>query len=296
MRILTWSLLLLASCEVEGEAGAELPVDAAPPTYVRTLVVGGIVAGSSFSARVENVPAGLTMTLVGSSDVYGAGWCPAAIAPACTDLAQPWRALDTATANANGVVTFTVNAPARMPPLVELMAYGRAGRNNVYTNGVVVEPLDPQGDADSDGLRTQDEINLGTDPGRNDSDGGGTSDGAEEAAGTDPLNSRDDRPTACNGVLSDPGNGITGCWYTAPTVSMSCDDVCAGHGGFDAAATQHTGNAAGVYFWPSKSFGSNWESVECSSTDNFTNWGANGNPPDPFFTHPACFVNCACMN
>ena len=40
----------------------------------------------------------------------------------------------------------------------------------------------------------------------------------------------------------------------------------------------------------------NWVSVECSSTDNNTNWGADGTWPDPSFSFPACFVNCACFN
>ncbi|MFV8749006.1 hypothetical protein ACNOYE_00485 [Nannocystaceae bacterium ST9] len=52
-----------------------------------------------------------------------------------------------------------------------------------------------------------------------------------------------------------------------------------------ARATQYAGNAAG-----------NWESIECSSTDNNTNWGANGQAPDPNFSHAACYLNCACAN
>ena len=34
-----------------------------------------------------------------------------------------------------------------------------------------------------------------------------------------------------------------------------------------------------------------WESVECSSTDSNTNWGANGATPDPDWSHPNCHVN-----
>jgi cysteine-rich repeat protein len=100
----------------------------------------------------------------------------------------------------------------------------------------------------------------------------------------------------CGGVVMDPGNGIEGCWYTAADVNMSCTDVCMDHGGFDAVASQHNGNAVGVYFWPEKAFGSDWETVECSSTDNNTNWGANGQAPDPFFVHPNCYLNCACAS
>jgi hypothetical protein len=100
--------------------------------------------------------------------------------------------------------------------------------------------------------------------------------------------------TACAGTVFDPGNGIAGCWYTAPALGMTCDQVCIPHGGFDSAASQHTGNAVGFLFWPTKNDGSNWVSIECSSTDNNTNWGATGAPPNAGFFHPACYVNCAC--
>jgi hypothetical protein len=77
---------------------------------------------------------------------------------------------------------------------------------------------------------------------------------------------------------------------------MTCNQVCQPHGGFDAAGSQHTGNAVGFHFWPNKADGSDWVSIECSSTDNNTNWGANGSAPDPTFSHGACYVNCACNN
>lgn len=98
----------------------------------------------------------------------------------------------------------------------------------------------------------------------------------------------------CQGTLLDPGNGITGCWYTAPAVAMSCWEVCRPHGGFAVADSQHVGNAAGSTFWPGKTSGSDWMSIECSSTDSDTNWGANGAAPDQYWSHQACYTNCAC--
>ena len=98
----------------------------------------------------------------------------------------------------------------------------------------------------------------------------------------------------CGGALLDPGNGIDGCWYTAPATGMSCHDVCATHGGFDAVASQHVGNDAGSYYWPDKADGVDWGSVECSSNDNDINWGANGTVPEEMWSHSACYVNCAC--
>jgi hypothetical protein len=35
-------------------------------------------------------------------------------------------------------------------------------------------------------------------------------------------------------------------------------------------------------------------SVEVSSVDNDTNWGASGDPPDGDFSHSQSLVNCAC--
>jgi hypothetical protein len=73
-------------------------------------------------------------------------------------------------------------------------------------------------------------------------------------------------------------------------------ELCQTHGGFDAAQSQHNGNDVGQHFWPQKADGGDWETIECSSTDNNTNWGANGQNPKPNFSHPACYVNCACFN
>ncbi len=98
----------------------------------------------------------------------------------------------------------------------------------------------------------------------------------------------------CQGLLFNPGNGVVGCWYTSGAVNQSCNQVCANHGGFNPGASQHTGNQVGFQFWPGKANGGTWMSIECSSTDNNTNWGANGQAPDASFTHPSCFVNCAC--
>lgn len=38
------------------------------------------------------------------------------------------------------------------------------------------------------------------------------------------------------------------------------------------------------------------EDLECSSTDNNSNWGANGEVPDANWVFGSCYVNCACNN
>jgi predicted outer membrane repeat protein len=55
---------------------------------------------------------------------------------------------------------------------------------------------DAEGDADTDGLANRDEYRLGTHPLEPDTDGDGVTDGAEVAAGGDPADPADHRPTA----------------------------------------------------------------------------------------------------
>ena len=83
------------------------------------------------------------------------------------------------------------------------------------------------------------------------------------------------------------------CWYTGG-LGQTCTTVCASHCGFDVQGSKHTGNTVGFHFWPGKANGSNWVEIECSSTDNNTNWGANGGTPSGSYSHPHCHLNCAC--
>jgi len=85
-----------------------------------------------------------------------------------------------------------------------------------------------------------------------------------------------------------------GCWYSG-NEGESCADTCAANCGFDPVNSQHAGNAVGFYFWPGKAFGGDWVAIECSSTDNNTNWGANNTVPDELYTFGTCHLNCACQ-
>jgi mono/diheme cytochrome c family protein len=63
------------------------------------------------------------------------------------------------------------------------------------TSNALVQVLhDPGSDLDGDDLSASDELDLGTDPLLADTDGGGLDDGAEAAAGLDPLDPADDAP------------------------------------------------------------------------------------------------------
>jgi hypothetical protein len=84
-------------------------------------------------------------------------------------------------------------------------------------------------------------------------------------------------------------------WFTSPIPGMSCNELCKSKGRvFDVQESQHVGNQYGRSFYPNKKNGENWVSIECSSTDNNTNWGANGGAPDGNWKFSACHVNCAC--
>ncbi len=85
-----------------------------------------------------------------------------------------------------------------------------------------------------------------------------------------------------------------GCWYSG-LEGDSCNQTCAGHCGFDQVNAVHNGNPVGMHFWPQKANGGDWVEIECSSTDNNTNWGANGANPDEFYTFGTCHLNCACL-
>lgn len=86
---------------------------------------------------------------------------------------------------------------------------------------------------------------------------------------------------------------LNACWYMSG-LGVSCNTTCAGHGGLDAVNGAHTGNPICMHFYPNKANGSNWVTVECCSTDNNTDWGANGQTPDGTFSHSACYLACPC--
>jgi len=100
----------------------------------------------------------------------------------------------------------------------------------------------------------------------------------------------------CDEELSCAGWSWNGaCWYTAPVTGWTCNQLCGSHCGFDVEGSKHNGNQVGMHFWPGKANGnSDWSNIECSSTDNNTNWPANGDTPDGDWSHGACHVNCAC--
>ncbi len=88
-------------------------------------------------------------------------------------------------------------------------------------------------------------------------------------------------------------SGLDGCWYKS-ALGATCSATCQGHGGFNVQRSTHTGNLVGKGFFPLKTGGSSWQSVECSSTDNNTDFGANGSLADGSYSNPSCYLSCSC--
>jgi len=102
--------------------------------------------------------------------------------------------------------------------------------------------------------------------------------------------------THCNGGQCVSCGGyaaINSCWYPS-ALSQNCNAVCQNHGGLDTVNGAHMGHPICDHFYPAKSPGSNWVTVECCSTDNNTKWGATGAVPDGTFSHAACYLMCPC--
>ena len=105
-------------------------------------------------------------------------------------LAVPWPVLEAAGYSPTTAVKVWIGTSSTSQAL--------GGDISCFNNAVADDPglgdtggddtiLDPDGDADGDGLTNQDEADLGTDPEDADTDDDGLNDGDEVAIGTDPL-------------------------------------------------------------------------------------------------------------
>ncbi len=84
------------------------------------------------------------------------------------------------------------------------------------------------------------------------------------------------------------------CWYTAANTGMSCNEVCAVHGGFDAAGSQHVGTQVADHFYPDAIYAGDWMDVECTVDNLATTWASLGGLPSGDLSHPSCYFHCAC--
>jgi cysteine-rich repeat protein len=215
-RVLPFAVaLMIAACAPAPEEAPDLleslPADqAGPPTPV-TLTASPLVSGAPFTVTITGQPPGTAMTLVSSTNTTAAGLCPPAIAPTCLAVAAPLTTLGTATTNAAGVATFTLTAPAAVPPRVEVQAYGSRAGVLYLSNGAMVTGYLGTADADRDGLSNAQEVLRGTNLTNPDSDADGRSDGQEVSAGTNPLDADSDDDGLSDGAEATAGtNPLSG--------------------------------------------------------------------------------------
>jgi hypothetical protein len=141
--------VLLASCATppspgegawEGEVDElPLPVDrAAPPPLAAALTVGRALSGSSMTLTASGFPAGTSVIFLVSSNTAQPGACPAALQPACLDVAAPYTRLGARVANAAGQASITYVVPNPGPRELEFQAYGTRLGVNYLTPGVTV--------------------------------------------------------------------------------------------------------------------------------------------------------------
>jgi hypothetical protein len=171
-----------------------LPSEAAPAPRVLSLDVTALVPGAPVTMRVGGTLPGSNVFLVRARGLGLAATCPPQLSPECLDLVPPVTLMTSGSPDSQGVTTFNFTLPTTVAATqVAFQAAARFGSRVDTSVPLLVQVLAPGDDEDGDGLTNLREArDLGTDPREADSDGGGTNDGDEVAAGLDPLNPVDD--------------------------------------------------------------------------------------------------------
>ena len=185
----TWLALIALGCNHEAtDPSAEpLALNQSAPPRAFELSLRAPVRGARLTFAADGLPPGATVTFLTSDNVGGPGSCPPQIAPACLDLANPFRRLGRAIVGPTGSATLTVLVDATFAPTQEFQAYARLGNRLYLSNSEIADTLAPTADNDADGVENADEVRDGTDPLLADTDGDGLDDGAEIAFGSDAL-------------------------------------------------------------------------------------------------------------
>lgn len=185
----TLLLFLLHAPALAGSTPIE--IEAASPTATdgTILFVHNRTTTLQLSAGFDgNLPA---YVLVGPT-VGGANpSCPPQISPVCLGLANPWFLLGNAQLNAQGNGVFTYDVPDTIPPRPAFLQVGIPSPTfgPIFTGLRGVRFLTEDGDADGDGVTNAFEIDRGTDPTVQDTDGDGLLDPTEILGwNTDPNN------------------------------------------------------------------------------------------------------------
>jgi hypothetical protein len=188
---LSLMITLFACTSPDATLEAGLPVDqAAPPAVNATALVRG---ERSFVTVTGLTPNQSNVTLLASGTAAGAAWCPPQIGGACTGLFGRGVVLGSARADASGVATFPITPGLNFPlDLIFVEAAVRSGGGFTFTGATGIQVLDPQGDADADGLINKSEARLRSNPLDVDSDDDTLEDGDEVAEGTSPTDDDSD--------------------------------------------------------------------------------------------------------
>lgn len=222
-------LLALSACTAD-----LLPVEQAPPANAFPLAVSTEVFQSSWvwSGRqvdlaVNGISGPETVFFGFTTTTTRPGPCPPALLGECLDIGGPGLTLLGAVqADANGIAFLRTTLPTLPTGDIAFQAAYGDGSQGFTSNRIDLPILSDRGDIDGDGAPDFIELNFGTDPTNPDTDGdgltetdevliygtnprdadtdrGGVSDGAEVAAGTDPLDGTDDTTLAIdiNSVL-----------------------------------------------------------------------------------------------
>lgn len=207
----TYSSLFFLAVVACAPEGAELASDAEvapPPPYDLELETTPFVAGHMAQMMIHGAPPNKDVAILFSHSASASPACPAPMAPACLDIANPATLFKVKKADGMGNVTVALPVPAT-PPFVdfELQAVSLAGGMRL-SPPVDVHVHAPDSDEDNDLLTAEEEIAAGTDPGNPDSDNGGLDDGPEIISGHDPLDPNDDNFTPTYTWTNDIKPGI----------------------------------------------------------------------------------------
>ncbi|HMV68420.1 MAG TPA: MopE-related protein [Myxococcota bacterium] len=187
-------LLALAACTQSSPDDVDTAALTAqappPPPPSLTIENKPMVLGMTNQIRVTAVDPGDTVYLVRALNPAAGTTC-LANPPVCVNLPGPARNIRiaaTAVANADGVATLQVVAPATVPPQVyQVQAVSDPYGQYELSPTITVRWTTQAGDTDADGLSNAQEATAGTNPEVADTDHDGVSDGTEVAAGTNPL-------------------------------------------------------------------------------------------------------------
>ena len=201
-----------------------------PPTAGVLLSASPAVAGTSWRVTASGLDPGERALLVRGD--RSASWprCAPQLSRLCVDVERPeiWTS---AVVDGAGEVQFSTTPPASMSGTSHvLQVVSRSGVGFKTSNVIMVDVLDPDADADRDGLSNLRELQLGANVFDADSDDGGTADGQEvDVDGTDPLSAGDDVPgeRACENGVDDDGDGRLDCAddeCVQPCAEVACAD------------------------------------------------------------------------